>query len=230
MFNEEKVASKCIDNVISEINKLDPRIKLIVIDDGSTDQTSKILNVKKIQYKNTLVILTHKKNKGYGGAMQTGIHYAIKESFEFYLTMDSDLTNKPDCIKDFTKFISSNLDCVKASRYIKGGKVINVPLFRRIVSLLGNYLASWFFGVGIKDCTNGFKMVRLKFLKGIKFQENNFSIIFEEMYHLKKRGARFIEIPNILYARDDSKSHFTHAPKVFFDYFKYIVKASLIRN
>lgn len=229
MFNEEKIASLCIDNVIKEISKLKDKTTLIVIDDGSTDKTPVILRNKKNKFKEKLTVISHKKNKGYGEAMQTGINYAIKQGFKFYLTMDSDLTNPPEFIPKFVESINSNVDCVKASRYIKGGKVVNVPFFRQSISTIGNKLASWFFDVNIKDCTNGFKIVRLSFLKNIKFKENNFSIILEEMYYLKKMGARFAEIPNVLYARTNSKSHFIYKPKIFYDYFKYLIKAFLLR-
>lgn len=229
MFNEEKSASLCIDKVIKEMSKLENKTLLIIIDDGSTDKTPAILKNKKNKFNKKLIIIFHKKNKGYGAAMQTGISYAIKENYEFYLTMDSDLTNPPEFIPKFVKAMNSNIDCIKASRYITEGKVINVPFFRQSISIVGNKLASWFFGVNIKDCTNGFKIVRLEFLKNIKFKENNFSIILEEMYYLKKKGARFAEIPNILYARKNSKSHFIYKPKIFYDYFKYLIKAFLLR-
>ena len=227
MLNEENVAGICIDKVIKEVSKLKNYTKLLIVDDGSTDRTPKILAQKIKQYKKNLVILTHKKNKGYGSSLKTGISFAIKNGYEFYLSMDSDLTNPPSFIRNFVNVMSDDIDCVKASRYIKGGKVVNVPYFRQLISIFGNYIASLFFNVGIRDCTNGFKMVRLKLLKGINFKENSFSIILEEMYYLKKQQARFIEIPNILYARTTSASHFKYRLKTFYDYFKYVIKSAM---
>lgn len=228
MYNEEKVASQCVDKVIKELKKIQNKTILIVVNDGSKDKTELILSKKSQKYKNLLIVLKNKKNLGYGGALQTGIKYAIKLKYEYYLTMDSDLTNPPKYIHDFVKTMSKNADCVKASRYIKGGKVVNAPYFRRIISIIGNYMASLFFNVGIKDCTNGFKMVRLELLKDVRFRERNFSIILEEMYYLKQKKAKFYEIPNILYARKNSKSHFKYTPKIFYDYFKYLVKAVFV--
>lgn len=225
MFNEEAMAAKCIDTVMEEIGKLGNEEKLMVVNDGSTDETGKILKKKQEEFKKNLIILTHRKNKGYGAALQTGINRAIEMDYDYYLTMDSDLTNDPKYIKDFAKLMSDNIDCVKASRYIKGGKVSNVPHYRRIISLIGNYLAGFFFRVGLKDCTNGFKMVKLSMLKGIKFRENNFSIILEELYYLKQRRAHFKEIPITLTSRVNGKSHFHYTPRIFFDYFKYGIKA-----
>ena len=228
MFNEEKVAASCVDSVIKEILKLKNYTRLLIVNDGSLDKTPNILRLKQKQYKKYLIVLTHKKNIGYGTSLQTGISYALKEDFEFYLTMDSDLTNPPIYIHDFVKTMSPDIDCVKASRYISGAKVVDVSYFRKLISTVGNYIASILFNVGIKDCTNGFKMVRLKLLQGIKFKENSFSIILEEMYYLKKRHARFMEIPNILYARTNSSSHFRYETKTFYDYFKYVIKAALV--
>lgn len=226
MYNEEKVSSRTIEEVLKVLKKIQISSKLIVIDDGSSDGTPAILKQKIKKYPNNLVVLTHKKNAGYGGATQTGIKYALKNNIEWCLHMDSDLTNPPKYIPKFIEQISESIDCVKASRYIKGGKVKNAPQFRVIISFVGNLLAAFFFRVGIRDCTNGFRIVRTKMLKGIQFKENNFSIILEELYYLKKRGARFVEIPNVLYARTNTTSHFRYKPKIFYDYFKYAFKAT----
>lgn len=228
MFNEEKVAAKCIDGVQKIIQKIKFRTILIVVNDGSTDGTEKILRDKQKKYSKQLIIVSYKKNKGYGGASETGIKKALELHYAWGLHMDSDLTNDPKFIPEFIKAINPNVDCIKASRYVKNGKVINVPFYRRFISLVGNQVASMLFNVGIKDCTNGFRMVRLEKLKGIHFKENNFSIILEELYYLKKRHARFKEIPNVLTARVNSQSHFTYKPKIFYDYFKYVIKSALI--
>lgn len=228
IYNEELIVGKCIEKVIQEIKKLKINTKLIVVNDGSTDNTSKILNTKKKLYKKYLTILTHKRNRGYGKATQTGIEEAVKKRYIWCLHMDSDLTNDPKYIKSFVRSISSNYDCIKASRYINGGKVKNVSFFRQTISTIGNYIASLLFGVGIKDCTNGFRMVRLEAVKKIHFKEENFSIILEELYYLKKQGAQFKEIPYILTARKSSESHFKYNIDIFIDYFTYAIKAFLL--
>ncbi len=228
MFNEEKVAARCIDAVQKVIQTLKHQTILIVVNDGSTDATEKILLEKQKKYKKTLTIVSYKKNKGYGAASEMGIKKALELHYIWCLHMDSDLTNDPKFIPQFIKAARPNIDCIKASRYIHNGKVINVPFYRKIISFVGNYIASSLFNIGIKDCTNGFRMVRLEKLKGIHFKENNFSIILEELYYLKKRHAHFTEIPNVLTARTDSLSHFSYKPKIFYDYFKYVIKSALI--
>jgi glycosyltransferase involved in cell wall biosynthesis len=228
MFNEEKVAAACIDAVIKILKTIKIPTVLVVINDGSSDKTQEILEKKQKKYGKKLVVITHKKNKGYGAALQTGMKKALQLHYTWGLHMDSDLTNDPKYIHDFAKHVDEEYDCIKASRYIKGAATRNVPVFRRFVSIVGNFAASGLFNVGIRDCTNGFRMVRLNILKDVTFQENNFSIILEELYYLKKKHAKFKEIPYILTARTNSISHFVYKPKTFYDYFKYALKSALV--
>lgn len=228
MFNEEKVANRCISKVIEHLKKESKMCLLIVVNDGSNDKSASILNMWGRKERKLLKVIHHKNNKGYGGAIQTGINEAVKMKFDYCLTMDSDLTNDPKYIRDFIKASENGYDCIKASRYISGSNVVNVPYFRIFISSVGNRLASSLFNIGITDCTNGFRMARVLKLKGIKFKENNFSVILEELYMLKRRGAIFTEIPYTLTARTNSNSHFSYKPKVFYDYFKYAIMAMFL--
>lgn len=228
MYNEEKVASSCIEKVLKQIKNLKEPALLIVVNDGSKDKTFEILEKWKKKEKGKLVIVHHKKNKGYGGAIQTGIKTAVKLRCEYCLTMDSDLTNDPKHIKYFIAAGKKGFDVVKASRYMTGSQVLNVPLFRKLISSIGNFVASSLFNVGITDCTNGFRMARVSKLKGIRFKEKNFSIILEEMYYLKRNGSTFTQIPYTLTARTNSVSHFSYKPRVFYDYFKYVLMAAFL--
>lgn len=228
MYNEEKVANRCIEKILAQLKKETAGTILITVNDGSNDKTFSILESWKQKEKKLLHIVHHRTNRGYGGAIQTGIKEAIKLGYYYTLTMDSDLTNDPKYIHTFIEASRTDIDCIKASRYIQGGKVVNVPAYRVFISYVGNKLASILFNTGITDCTNGFRMVKTSLLKGIKFRENNFSIILEELYYLKKKKATFMEIPNTLTARTDSSSHFSYKPKVFYDYFKYTLLAAFV--
>lgn len=228
MYNEEKGAEKCISEVIEEIKKINESVKLFVVNDGSKDRTEKNIFKAKAKYKNYLHIVTYKKNKGYGGALQAGIKSAIKEGFTYALFMDSDLTNNPKYIKDFVRVIPKNYDLVKASRYIKNGKMTGVPLKRKLLSVTASIVARNLFGMGIRDVTNGFRMVRLELLKDVTFHENSFPIILEELYILKRKGARAYEIPNILTSRKNSASHFSYNYATMWGYLKYAIKAFFI--
>ena len=229
MHNEEQGAAKCIDEVVKVISNLRVKTKLIVVNDGSKDKTLKILQKQNSKYKNKLIIISYHKNLGYGGALRTGIKEGIKLQFDYGIIMDSDLTNDPKFIPQFVNEIPNGYDCVKASRYVKGGKVINVPFKRQIISIVGNTFASLFFHVNIRDCTNGFRMIKLSSVRDIPYKENDFSHILEELYYLKKKHAAFKEIPVTLLTRHQGASHFNYTPSIFWHYFKYTMKAFLVK-
>jgi hypothetical protein len=105
--------------------------------------------------------------------------------------MDSDLTNDPAFIPQFAaKLSEGRWDLVKASRYVPNGGMRGVPARRRAVTIAGNAVARTLFGMGIRDCTNGFRAVRLELISDVTFKETGFPIILEELLILKKRGAR----------------------------------------
>jgi glycosyltransferase involved in cell wall biosynthesis len=228
MYNEEVGAQRCVERVVAEMKKLPVSSRLIVVNDGSKDKTEFILKELNKEYGTNLVVVTHPHNRGYGAGLITGIKTAVKLGYKFGIMMDSDLTNDPKYLIDFVKAMDDEVDCVKASRYIKGGKMEGVPLKRQLISRWGNMIAALLFNVGVKDCSNGFRMVRLSLEKKIDFKENNFAMIMEEMYYLKKMGANFKEIPNTLTSRVDTDTNFRYTPSIFWDYLKYPLKSVFI--
>lgn len=224
VHNEELIIGKTIQLVNIEINKIKLNIEVLIINDGSSDKTKELLTSYSKKNKK-LRFINHKKNNGYGKAIQSGIKYSIENNFNYILFMDSDLTNNPKDIRKFVNEIDNNFDCVKASRYIKGGKVYNVPASRYYTSRIGNIIASSIFNVGVKDCTNGFLMLKVSNFKSIQLKENGFQIIMEEIYYLKKISANFKEIPITLIHRKSGKSSFRYSPNVFYSYLKYPIKS-----
>jgi dolichol-phosphate mannosyltransferase len=221
MFNEEKNAKKCVRAISAEIKKVDIPTVFVVVDDGSSDKTFSLLKEEQKTNK-YLAVVQNKTNQGYGGALKTGVRYAETHNYSYCLFMDSDLTNSPNEIHAFVKALkSSEIDCVKASRYIPGGKMIGVPIKRYLVSYLGNIIASMLYRVGLHDCTNGFRMVKTKLIKDMSYSEKGFAVIMEELRHLKKKNATFLEIPTILTSRRVGKTNFRYNINTFYRYIRY---------
>ena len=207
------------------------QVPLFVVNDGSSDKTASILENLKSEFPR-LQVAHHQKNAGYGAALLTGARSAHAAGFEFGLFMDSDLTNDPALIKVFySKIQNGNADVYKASRYIDGGGMDGVPFKRQLISKTGNFIASSLFGVGVRDVTNGFRAVRLSLLTDLTFQERGFPSILEEMWLLKKKKAKFEEIAYILTSRSstDKPSTFKYNFKMFWNYFKYALRARFTR-
>jgi len=230
MFNEEMNAERCVRTVTDVLSKKLPAVTLYVVNDGSEDKTAEVL-ASLTKENLPLKVVTHDINKGYGAALITGGRTAHADGFEYALFMDSDLTNDPELIPKFAEITADGkFDVIKASRYVPGGGMKGVPLYHQAVTIVGNRVASFLFGMGIRDCTNGFRAVRLKLLSGLSFTQNGFPVIAEELYLLKTKKALATEFPYILTSRqkNEGKSKFRYRPRLFYNYLKYALKAAFV--
>lgn len=226
MYNEEQGAALCVQTVRAVLEKMPHQSTLIVVEDGSSDGTRDVLETCIGSF---LDVIYHVGNKGYGAALRTGAARAAERGFDYTIFMDSDLTNDPKDIAVFTGEMAKGIDVIKASRYIPGGCVTDVPFYRRCVSYVGNLIGRNLFGLGIKDCTNGFRAVKNAVLSRLDLKENSFEIIVEELYQCKFVAKTFNEVPVELGNRkaDQRMTAFSYGPKTFYTYMKYALLAFL---
>jgi len=140
-YNEEKIIASVLDNLL-KLRK--DNWEILVIDDGSTDGTSEILDsVKGIR------VITHSKNKGYGAALKTGIKNATGE---YIVTMDSDGQHNPEYIKEFLEHIRE-YDMVATYRT----QWFHSSLWRMPGKWLIGQLANYLSRSKIPDLNSGFR-------------------------------------------------------------------------
>jgi len=228
MYNEEQGAEECVRVLCQTLVSFPYRTALLAINDGSGDGTGEILSRLTQEY-TQLIVVRHEKNAGYGGAVRTGIQKAAEMNFDYALFMDSDLTNDPKYITAFVEKMLAGIDVIKASRYIRGGRAVGVPFFRVVISVVGNTMVRFMFGLPIADCTNGFLAMKVDILKQMPLTERGFAVIMEELYYAKFLAKTFAEVPYTLTARSGTvrRSSFYYRPKVFYQYLKYAVMCFL---
>ena len=230
MYDEEAGAERCV-RAVTQVLERDVRgARLFVVNDGSRDGTRAVLErLAADGLPFTFVDLPG--NVGYGGALRAGANRAHDDGYAFALFMDSDLTNDPALIPAFWSLLATGrYDVVKASRYVRGGGMHGVPRARRWITVAGNRIAGALFGMGIRDCTNGFRAVRLSMLRGAELHERGFASILEELLALKRCGARAAELPYVLTARAAGRSKFRYTPAVLWTYLKYALLAAATRR
>ena len=227
MFNEEAGAEICVRAMTRALEPYGARAGLIVVDDGSSDRTRPILRALAAELAE-LRYVEREANGGYGAALRSGTERAAAEGAEYVLFMDSDLTNDPADIPRFLAAIGAGADVVKASRFRRGGGMRGVPWTRAAFSVAGNMLAAVLCGVGVRDCTNGFRAVRTALLLRMKLRERGFAVIMEELWWCKALGARFAEVPVILTARHRElrSTAFQYRPEIFRTYLSYAIRCA----
>ena len=185
-------------------------VLIVIIDDGSTDNSTKIIrtfikknNIKKIKIK----IIKHKKNLGLGRALQTGFEYCFLKGHtnDILITMDTDNSHTISVsYKMAEKIISNKKDIVIASRYQLTSKTKGLNKSRKILSFAAATLYKTFFPIkNVKDYTSGFRAFRLGKIriawKNNKkfFSEKGFSASADILLKLYKyrNKIRFGEMP-----------------------------------
>lgn len=181
-YNEGARISQVVDSVSKYVDKI------IVVDDGSTDNTSVVVNNKKA------VVLRHRINLGQGAALQTGFDYAKVFNPSVVITYDADGQFKAsDIPKVIRPIIRDETDVVLGSRFM--GHVDNITYLRKLILKAGVLFTYIFSQVKLTDTHNGFRAFNMVALNRINITQNRMAHASEIIDQVVNRGVRYIEMP-----------------------------------
>lgn len=222
LYNEEDSISKVIKSIPNH-----RKLEILVIDDGSTDKS--IEKVRKIKKKN-LNLFKHKKNKGYGSAIITGLKHS---KGDIIITMDSDGQHDP---KDIDKLIDPILnkiaDFTVGSKYL-GTCEFQIPLYKKIGEIFIKICLKFLFGCKVHNNQNGFRAFRRRLIKDIDSIKNRRMGFTTELLFLAAfKGYKILEIPINARSRISGNSYVKVSivlKSIFSIVFRYFLKR-LLKN
>lgn len=205
-YNEKENIEKMIRKVLS----LPHLFHILIIDDGSPDGTADIVKALQKEFNVSLHLLERQGKLGLGTAYITGFKWAIEKKYDFIFEMDCDFSHNPDdLIRLYKACKVDGADLSIGSRYVKGGKVVNWPLDRILMSYFASLYVRMILWIGIHDTTAGFKCYRRKVLETLKLDEIRFvgyAFQIEMKYAVKKAGFNITEVPIIFTDRIEGAS------------------------
>ena len=145
-YNEEHAIKGQIRNIQNALNKKSITYEIIVVDDGSTDETRKNIPVSEVS------LICHRENRGYGAALKTGISAA---NYEKIVTIDADGTYPADAIPDLLAK-TVDYDMVVGARI---GSNVKIPLIRRPAKWFLRKLSEYLAGRKIPDLNSGLRVM-----------------------------------------------------------------------
>ena len=151
-YNEKENILRLVQSIRKKLNCI-----IVIVDDSSDLITKKIIKKSKIK---NLLYFNRGKKSGRGSAVLFGLKKILesKKKVDCLIEMDADFSHSPSELKkNISYFFNNSLDLLICSRYIKGSKIINWPLSRKILSKLSNTLAKLLLEVPVHDYTNGFR-------------------------------------------------------------------------
>lgn len=206
VYNEEKAVAKVIDEIIASGFR-----KLVLINDGSSDNTLSIFQDKKKEYPDALIIiLDHTINRGGGAANQTGYNFIKKYGDElkikWFVGFDSDGQMNVKDMEIFMKHIHADQklgldldnkkpDLYLGSRFLEGSKVENMPAFRKVILWIAKLVTRIFYGANISDPHNGYRVISLSALQQFVITADGMHYANEVNEQIKKYHMKYREIP-----------------------------------
>nr|WP_205834903.1 polyprenol monophosphomannose synthase [Arthrobacter sp. SF27] len=161
-YNEIESLPRTLDR----LRAVAPDTDVLVVDDNSPDGTGAAADT--VAAADSAVHVLHRQGKeGLGAAYIAGFRWGLDAGYDVLVEMDADGSHQPEELQRLLDALDRGADMVKGSRWIRGGKVVNWPLHRKLLSLGGSLYSRILLGVRVKDITGGFNAFRAETLKKI---------------------------------------------------------------
>ena len=197
---------KNIRELILQIKKYNPNVDILIIDDNSPDGTSDEVLKLKDNIEN-LFLITREKKLGLDSAHKLGYKFAMEKNYDYFISMDADLSHDPKEIKNFI-FYLSEYPFVIGSRYILGGKCL-MKGRRLIISKYGNLIIKKMLNIQLSEFTTSYRGFNLKKLKDFDLElvkTKGYSFFMGTIFEIFQRNFSIKEIPIIFKDRTKGSS------------------------
>jgi dolichol-phosphate mannosyltransferase len=188
-----------IEKIIRKVMSLDGNFHVLVVDDGSPDGTADIVRSLQLEFSEALHLVCRTGKLGLGTAYIFGFKWALEKGYEFIFEMDADFSHNPDdLIRLYHACVNDGADVAVGSRYVKGGKLVNWPLDRKLISKGGALYTKLITWMPVNDPTAGFICYRSSVLKKIPLDDVQFvgyAFQVEMKYRAWKLGFKIKEVP-----------------------------------
>ncbi|MCC6612478.1 MAG: glycosyltransferase family 2 protein [Anaerolineae bacterium] len=152
-------------------------LEILVVDDGSQDETYAIVVEMGREDQRVRIIRNTSGKHGYGRAVALGL-----DSFtgDAVVVCMADASDAPEDVARYYAILRDEAECAFGSRFVRGSKVIDYPLFKLIINRLANFVIRMLFGLRFNDVTNAFKGYRANVIEGCRpFVSPHFNLTIE---------------------------------------------------
>ena len=205
MFNEQEIIPRTIREIVKELTPLAIAWELVLVDDGSGDDTLAIC--RRAQNEDPRIrVVTYPHNRGRGYALRTGFQVARGGTV---VTIDADLSYSPEHISLIWRELGKGeADIVIGSPYMPGGRAVGVPFSRLLISRLGNSVLRYVFPGRIRTLTGILRGYHKEVLEAISLDSQGKEIHLEILSKALALGYRVKEVPAVLRGRSKGRSKF----------------------
>jgi glycosyltransferase involved in cell wall biosynthesis len=198
-YNDSGTIASLVITALRTARELTPDFEVIVVNDGSADNTAVILDELARAYPQVRVV-HHERNLGYGGALRTGFATASRE-LVFYT--DGDAQYDPAEMALLWRRFGPDVDLVNGYKISRSD-----PLHRIVIGRIYHHTVKLLFGLTVRDVDCDFRMMRRTIFDQVQLEKNSGVICLEMMKKITDGGFRIAEVPVHHYHRAYGKSQF----------------------
>jgi dolichol-phosphate mannosyltransferase len=191
-YNEALNLERTLDRLRSAV----PEAHVLVADDNSPDGTGALAD--RLAQADSQVHVLHRPGKqGLGAAYIAGFTWGLQRGYDVLVEMDADGSHRPE---DLPRLLGAlrRADLVIGSRWVPGGRVVNWPTVRKLISRGGTTYARLALGLPLRDATAGFRAFRRETLEGIELgtvSSQGYCFQIDLAARAVRRGWRVVEVP-----------------------------------
>jgi dolichol-phosphate mannosyltransferase len=188
--------SENIARIITRTREAVPDAHILIADDNSPDGTGKLAD--QIASADDHVHVMHRLGKeGLGAAYLAGFEWGLNAGYDVLIEMDADGSHQPEQLPELLTALA-NADLVLGSRWVAGGRVVNWPRSREVLSRGGNLWTRMMLGIPLRDATGGFRAFRRETLLGLGLDNvasAGYCFQVDLAWRALKAGFRVVEVP-----------------------------------
>ena len=202
-----------LPSLVEQIRLQLPAADILVVDDNSPDGTGRWADERATSDPQFFAIV-RKVDRGLGAAVREAIKFAIEHDYFWLLNLDGDHSHSPADLPRLLALADSTptLDCVVGTRYVSGGQTIGWPKHRVWMSRLVNRFATGVLRLPVSDCSGSLRCYRVAALTSIEpesLRSRGYAVFEEILVRLRRRNARFGEVPITFHQRKAGESKLT---------------------
>ncbi|MEG1612361.1 MAG: polyprenol monophosphomannose synthase [Alistipes sp.] len=193
-YNERENIAAMIARVLALAGAFD----LLIIDDGSPDGTADVVRERCGSCEGRLHLLERSGKQGLGTAYIAGFRWGLEHDYDYIFEMDCDFSHNPDDLLRLSAEAEAGADVVVGSRYVKGGKVVNWPTSRLMISYGASLYVRAVTRMPVRDATAGFVCYSRRALEVIDLQAvqmKGYGFQVEMKYTAWRLGMTVREVP-----------------------------------
>jgi len=195
--------------LVERILRYDAVAAIVIVDDDSPDGTGTIADALETQHRSRVRVVHRRGRRGYGPASREGFGIAMQLSTDVIVQMDADGSHDPVHIPDMLA-AAERAGLVIGSRYVAGGKVVNWPLRRRLLSRFANAYVQRVLHLPTRDCTSGFRVWRRSLLERLmtlpRDWSDGYAFLVQMLFLAVRERSAIVEIPIVFIERHHGRS------------------------